>query len=75
MTILKRLKETVEGVEQSLIDDFECINDSDWIDNWETNTDEGSIAFDIGYRNGIKYAIYLLKNQKKENIKQRAYQK
>ena len=27
-TILKRLKETVEDVEQSLIDDFECINDS-----------------------------------------------
>ena len=66
-TILKRLKETVEHVEQSLIDDFECITDSDWINGWETNTDEGSIAFDIGYRNGVLYAIKLLKNNKKES--------
>tara|TARA_R100000654_G_scaffold69155_1_gene98561 strand:+ start:732 stop:941 length:210 start_codon:yes stop_codon:yes gene_type:complete len=66
-TILKKLKETVEDVEQSLIDDFECINDSDWINGWETNTDEGSIAFDIGYRNGVLYAIKLLKNNKKKS--------
>ena len=69
-TILKRLKETVEDVEQSLIDDFECITDSYWINGWETNTAEGSIAFDIGYRNGVLYAIKLiklLKNNKKES--------
>ena len=65
-TILKILKKVVKNTEQSLIDDFGYINDSDWIDNWATHTDQGSIAFDIGYRNGVKYAIRLLielKNQ------------
>jgi len=63
-TILKILKKVVKNTEQSLIDDFDYINDSDWIDSWETHTDQGSIAFDIGYINGVRYAVRLLNEHK-----------
>tara|TARA_R100000329_G_C7571585_1_gene202322 strand:+ start:41 stop:376 length:336 start_codon:yes stop_codon:yes gene_type:complete len=61
----KRLNNVVKHCVNILIQDYDFNSDSD-IDSWETNNDECNIAYDVGYRNAIKYAINILKDIKEK---------
>ena len=61
----KRLNNVVKHCVNILIQDYGFTNDAE-IDSWETNNDECNIAYDVGYRNAIRYAINILNNIKEK---------
>lgn len=61
----KRLNNVVKHCVSLLIQDYGFTSDAE-IDSWETNNDECNIAYDVGYRNAIRYAINLLKEVKEK---------
>ncbi len=55
LNLIDGIDETLESIEDGLSRDY-CEEEEGFdIDGWETYSDEGCIAYEIGYSNGLRW--------------------